>query len=68
MKKRDMKSVIKNNPSVNEKLFHDSCKMIEELRKNGVEASKYNLEPPFTRTNKTPTESVKNDPRSIRIR
>lgn len=68
MKKKEIKSIIKNNPAIDKELFQASCKIIEELHKNGVEASQYNLEAPFTRTNKKPTECIKNDPRSIHIR
>lgn len=67
-KEKDIQKIIKENPAIDKELFQNSRKAIGELRKIGVKDSKYGLESPFARTNKSSAHKSKGDLRNIRTR
>ena len=47
-KKINIKKIIDDNPSINEKEFHKFHKLLEERKRAGAKGVEYNILPPFT--------------------
>jgi D-mannonate dehydratase len=44
-----VREVAKTNPNVDEKKIREALRILRDLSKAGIEDSRYNIEPPFTR-------------------
>jgi hypothetical protein len=67
-RKIDIKTLIKNNRSVDAKQLAEVRKMLKTLREHGVKGAEYNILTPFTRRHIHKAEHLEEDPRTVHLR
>jgi len=68
-RKIDLAGILAKNPKIDPKKIVEVQRMLQELRKAGIEPVRYNLVPPFSRLLSDPEDRTKadEDPRMIHL-